>query len=89
MNFLLSIAHIFSAGLSSGLYGGRNISPILSGIVKDLALWNAPLSRTIILNSVGFCNENSFKNSWKLAALQLGISNKNLHPVIGEKAPNK
>ena len=29
VNFLLSIAQIFSAGFCSGLYGGKNIRPIL------------------------------------------------------------
>ena len=35
---LLNFAHIFSAGLSSGLYGGKKIRIIFSGIFKDNAL---------------------------------------------------
>ena len=58
---LLNLAHIFSAGFNSGLYGGRKIRIIFSGIIKDFALWKAPLSSTIIFNSSGFCKENSFR----------------------------
>jgi len=31
------------------------------------------------------CKENSSRKIWKLAELQLGISNMNLSPVMGEK----
>ena len=87
--FLLKKAQIFSAGFSSGEYGGKKINPIFSGITKALDLWNAPLSRTIILNSFGFCFANSFKKIWKLFESQFGSSKRNLSPLIGEKAPNK
>ncbi len=49
----------------------------------------APLSKTIILNSAGFCNESSSKNIWKVSPLQPGISRRNLSPLIGEKALNR
>jgi len=54
VNVLLNPAHIFSAGLSSGLYGGKNSNAMFAGMIKDLALWKAPLSSTITLNSSGF-----------------------------------
>ena len=58
---LLRCADIFSAGLSSGLYGGKKISAMLLGMINVFALWNALLSSTMILNSSGLCLENSFK----------------------------
>jgi hypothetical protein len=36
--FLLKKAQIFSAGFSSGEYGGKKINPIFSGITKALDL---------------------------------------------------
>lgn len=87
VNFLLNIAHMFSAGLSSGLCGGIKSSTILSGTSSALALWNAPLSSTKILNSSGFLLESSSRNNWKLSVLQCGSSSKKLSPSIGENAP--
>lgn len=89
VNFLFRVAHISSAGFSSGLYGGKNIRPILSGTLKVFALWNAPLSSTITLNSPGSRAENPSRKTWKLSALQLGISNRKLSPFMGENAPKR
>jgi len=49
--------------LSSGEYGGIKSNAILFGIISVFALWNAPLSRMIILNSSGFSFENSFRKA--------------------------
>lgn len=46
---LLNFAHIFSAGFSSGEYGGKKSRLTFLGTIKDLALWKAPLSNTRIL----------------------------------------
>jgi|GEM_PF-5781341 len=62
VNVLLYAAHIFSAGFNSGLYGGKNSSAIFCGIHNRFAWWNAPLSSTTILNSLGQLFANSFKN---------------------------
>lgn len=59
----LSLCHIFSAGFSSGAYGGRKIRAIFWGMIKDFALWNAPLSSMIILNSWLRCCANESKKS--------------------------
>ena len=40
VNALLNLAHIFSARFSSGEYGGRNTSLILSGIFNFLPCGN-------------------------------------------------
>ena len=89
VNFLFNTAQIFSAGFNSGLYGGRNRSWMFLGICNDFALWNGPLSSTIIFNSSGRCFENSSMNSWNISALQAGISAAILSPLIGEYAPNR
>jgi len=86
---LLNFAQIFSAGFNSGLYGGRNIRIIFSGIINAFALWKAPLSSTITFSSVGLCKENSLRNNWKVCALQCGISKRKWSPVIGENAPKR
>ena len=56
--FLFKACHIFSAGLSSGLYGGINTRAMFGGTSRQVALWNAPLSNTTILNSSALCWEN-------------------------------
>ena len=55
--------HIFSAGFSSGEYGGIKSKRILVGIFSFATLWNAPLSSNMILNSSGFSFENSSKKT--------------------------
>ena len=89
VNWRLNFAHIFSAGFSSGLYGGRKMRTMLAGIFNDLALWKAPLSKTISFNSFSCWRENWSRDIWKVFPLQLGSSIKKLSPVMGEKAPNK
>jgi hypothetical protein len=59
--FFSLVTIFFSDGFSSGEYGGIKRSAILFGIIRVFALWNAPLSRMIILNSAGFSIENSLK----------------------------
>jgi len=58
---LLRYAHIFSAGLSSGIYGGKKMNAMFSEMISTFPLWKEPLSSTIILNSSRFCFANSFK----------------------------
>jgi hypothetical protein len=58
-NSLFKSHHTFSAGFSSGLYGGKKIRTILRGISNDFDLWNDPLSKTTTFNSEGFILENS------------------------------
>lgn len=58
VNFRLRECHIFSAGLSSGLYGGRNSNAMLWGMLSFFALCKAPLSSTTILNCSLLCSEN-------------------------------
>jgi hypothetical protein len=41
----LYFAHIFSAGLTSGKYGGRKTKTIFSGMINILALRTAKQSR--------------------------------------------
>ena len=89
VNFLFINAHIFSAGLSSGLYGGKKSRTIFSGTFNLAALWKAPLSNTIILNSSGLCLDISSRNNWKHSVLQLGSSSIKLDPSMGENAPNR
>lgn len=89
VNCLLNLAQIFSAGLSSGLYGGRNTKATFKGICRHFALWNDPLSRTRILNSNGSILENSSRKAWNESLLQQGISRSNRFPSRGENAPNK
>ena len=86
---LLNQAQICSAGLSSGQYGGKKIKAMLFGILSFLALWKAPLSSTISLSSFGSSFEKLSKKIWKVTELQKGSSNKNLFPLIGEKAPKR
>src|SRR5450759_2380704 len=88
-NCLLYFAHIFSAGFSSGLYGGKKMRAIFSGIISFFALWKAPLSSTTILNSSGFWFDKLFKKIWKFSPLQLGSISCKLSPVMGEKAPKR
>ncbi len=56
------MAHNFSAGFISRLYGGKNTRAILSGMLNFFALFNAPLSRNIFLNSSGFWSDRLSKN---------------------------
>ena len=84
-----SSRHIFSAGLSSGLYGGMNSKAIFWGTFNCAALWKAPLSRMMILNSSGVCLENSSRDNWKQSVLHLGSSKVKCVPVTGENAPNR
>jgi hypothetical protein len=60
---LLNFHHIFSDGLSSGEYGGMKSNAMFSGITRVFALWKAPLSKSIILNSSTFSLENSSRNT--------------------------
>ena len=38
VSFLFMLSHTNSAGFSSGEYGGKNISFMFLGIIKDVAL---------------------------------------------------
>jgi hypothetical protein len=59
----LYFAHIFLAGLSSGLYGGRKTKTVFSGMINFFALWNLPLSNIIIFSSFGLSFEKLFRKN--------------------------
>ena len=78
---------IFSAGLSSGAEGVMNKGHTLAGQRNRRALWNAPLSRSMILNSVGRSLAKWSRKIWKVVDEQCGSSNWKWSPEMGEYAP--
>jgi hypothetical protein len=84
VNFLFKMSQIFSAGLSSGQYGGKKTSLMSSGTRSAFALWNALLSNTIILNTSGLWREYSSRNARKFPLSQFGISSRILVAVYWE-----
>ena len=65
----------------------RNKGHTLAGQRKQRALWKAPLSKSMILNSVGRSLAKWSRKIWKVEEEQCGSSNWKWSPEMGENAP--